>query len=122
MEKEQIMIKGSLTYKCDDCNKQWKMFLECGVGSCKSDKSWKQCEGCKLSNGVMPCPFIIGCLCGGTAKHIDWHKDTFLPHPMPVFDHMSYFKLDREGLKNKNLRAHGIPIVRKASMKDNTEG
>ena len=112
---EQVLSHGALTYECEKCGKQWRMYLECGVGSCSADHKGPVCSKCTMEKGLMPCPFMIGCTCGGLAKHIDWHKDSQFPHPMPVFDHMSYFKLDSEGLKNKNPRACGIPVVRKNS-------
>ena len=97
---EEVLIHGAMTYECEKCGKQWRMWLECGVGG---------------NDGLMTMPFMIGCSCGGIAKHIDWHKDISLPHPMPISDNMSYFKLDREGLKNKNPYACGIPVVRRNS-------
>ena len=119
MSEKNILVHGALTYECEKCGKKWRMFLECGVESCSTDKNGPVCSKCNYENGegIMPCPFIIGCACGGLAKHIDWHKDTRFPHPMPVFKHMSYFMLDREGLKNKNPRACGIPVVRGCRIK-----
>jgi len=112
--KDEVMIHGALTYECEKCGKQWRMWLECGVGGCTEENKGKMCSKCTVKNS-MPCPFMIGCACGELAKHIDWHKDIKLPHPVPIGDNMSYFQLDREGLKNKNPQACGIPIVRKKS-------
>lgn len=99
IEKEMkiTLVHGAMTYKCEECGKSWKMWLEVGV------------EG---RDKIMPCPFIIRCKCGGTAVHIDFQNDIWLPEPRPLADNMSYFKLDREGLKKKDSRACGIPILR----------
>jgi hypothetical protein len=113
--KKEIMSHGTMTYECAKCGKQWRMYLECGIGSCGCGKQCHLNLKCDLAKGAMTMPFMIQCACGGIAKHIDWHKDIEFPHPMPIFDHMSYFKLDREGLKSKNPQACGIPIVRKKS-------
>ena len=101
---DEIIVHSALIYECAKCGKQWHMWLECGVGG---------------SDGIMPCPFMIVCHCGGTAKHIDWHKDIHLPHPRLVSlneSNLSYFKLDREGLKNKVPQACGIPVVNPESF------
>ncbi len=92
------LVHGAMTYKCEECGKSWEMWLEIGV------------EG---REKIMPCPFIIRCRCGGTAVHIDWQNDIYLPEPRPLGENMSYFKLDREGLKKKDVNACGIPILRK---------
>lgn len=60
----------------------------------------------------MPCPFIIRCKCGGMAKHIDWQNDIYLPNPMPIGENMSYFKLDKKGLKRHKEDACGIPVLK----------
>lgn len=91
------LVHGSMTYECEKCGKAWRMWLEIGV------------EG---KDKVMPCPFIIRCKCGGMAKHIDWQNDIWLPEPRPLGENMSYFKLDREGLKKKDINACGIPVLR----------
>jgi len=112
-----ILVHGALTYECEKCGKQWRMYLECGVAKCKSTLREDQrsvCFKCEV-DGSMPCPFMIGCVCGGIAKHIDWHRDSRYPHPMPINNDISYFKIDQEGLEKKNPQACGIPIVRKRS-------
>lgn len=91
------LVHGAMTYECEECGKTWKMWLEVGV------------EG---KNKIMPCPFIIRCKCGGIAKHINWQNDIDLPEPRPLGENMSYFKLDRKGLKKKDNNACGIPILR----------
>jgi hypothetical protein len=114
--EEGIFTHGAMTYKCQKCGKEWRMFLECGVETCKSTVNSSRCIRCKnIHKMLMPSPFIIACLCGGTAEHVDWHKDTHFPLSMPVSDYMSYFRLDREGLEKKNPMACGIPVLRKDS-------
>ena len=113
---DKILVHSALTYECEKCGKRWRMYLECGVGTCGCSSTCRFKGKCDVAKGKMPCPFMIGCTCGGTAKHIDWHKDTKFPHPLPVFDHMSYFKFDREGLKNNDPRACGIPVVNPNSL------
>jgi hypothetical protein len=103
---EDVLVHGAMIYECEKCGKQWRMFLEVGVGG---------------KDSLMTMPFMIGCACGGIAKHIDWHRDTSYPHPMPVNNEMSYFKLDREGLKNNDPMACGIPVVNPKS-RDLREG
>ena len=91
------LVHGAMTYKCEECGKSWKMWLEVGV------------EG---REKIMPCPFMIRCKCGGTAVHIDWQNDIWLPEPRPLGENMNYFKLDKKGLKKKDSNACGIPILR----------
>ena len=92
----KTLVHGAMTYECEECGKTWRMWLEIGV------------EG---PNKVMPCPFVIRCKCGGIAKHIDWQNDIWLPQPMPLGENMSYFKLDKKGMKKKDTDACGIPIL-----------
>ena len=91
-------VHGAMTYKCDKCGREWRMWLETGVGG---------------NDGLMTMPFTIGCFCGDIAKHIDWHKDVHLPHSIPLGDKMNFFMLDRRGLKKKKLQIYGLPILRK---------
>jgi hypothetical protein len=117
MEKQvEIITHGSMRYECENCGKVFFMYLECGVEPCRCEKMCNKFlkeNKCEYSKGLMPSPFMITCACGGTAKHIDWHMD--VNRPLPVFDHMSYFKLDREGLKNNDEMACGISVVKKNS-------
>ncbi len=96
-EMGNTLVHGAMTYECEECGKTWKMWLEVGV------------EG---KDKIMPCPFIIRCKCGGMAKHINWQNDIWLPEPRPLGENMSYFKLDREGLKKKDINTCGIPVLR----------
>lgn len=96
-ELNMTLVHGAMTYECENCGKSWKMWLEIGV------------EG---KDKLMPCPFIIRCKCGGMAKHIDWQNDIWLPEPRPLGEDMSYFKLDKQGLKKKDANACGIPILK----------
>lgn len=96
-EMQITLVHGAMTYKCEECGKSWRMWLEVGV------------EG---KDKIMPCPFTIRCKCGGTAAHINWQNDIWLPQPMPLGENMSYFKLDKKGLKKKDSNACGIPILR----------
>lgn len=91
------LVHGAMTYECEECGKTWRMWLEIGV------------EG---KDKLMPCPFIIRCKCGGMAKHINWQDDINLPEPRPLGENMSYFKLDRRGLKKKDSNACGIPVLK----------
>lgn len=93
----EILVHGAMTYECEDCGKSWRMWLEIGV------------EG---PNKIMPCPFIIRCKCGGMAKHINWNEDIWLPQPMPLGENMSYFKLDKKGMKKKDENTCGIPVIK----------
>jgi hypothetical protein len=95
------MIHGGMKYKCNKCGKIIYMKLEVGV------------EGKSREVNLMPCPFMIKCPCGGDSEHTDWHEDFFLSSPLPLEKYMSFFMLDRIGLKKKNPRAHGIPIISK---------
>lgn len=99
IEKELgiTLVHGAMTYECESCGDKWRMWLEIGV------------EG---RDSIMPCPFMIRCKCGGMARHIDWNNDIWLPEPRPLGENMSYFKLDRKGLKKKDSNACGIPILR----------
>lgn len=91
------LVHGAMTYECEECGKSWRMWLEVGV------------EG---EDKLMPCPFIIKCKCGGMAKHINWQDDIWLPEPRPLGENMSYFKLDKKGLKKQDDNACGIPVLK----------
>lgn len=92
-----ILVHGAMTYECESCGNSWRMWLEVGV------------EG---RDKIMPCPFIIRCKCGGMARHVDWQNDIYLPNPMPIGDNMSYFKLDKKGLKRHKEDVCGIPVLK----------
>jgi hypothetical protein len=114
--KEIPLAHGAMTYECKECGRKWRMFLECGVGSCGCTDQCHLRHKCDFAKSAvksaMTMPFLIRCACGGLARHIDWRKDTKFLHPIPVFDHMRCFKLDTEGLKNMDPGACGIPILR----------
>ena len=104
---KQILVHGAMIYECEKCGKKWRMWLEVGVEGPGDYETGQK---------LMPCPFMITCACGGDAKHTDWHNDIRLPEPRPLMDNMSYFKLDRKGLKKKYNMACGIPVVKSDSL------
>lgn len=53
--KKPIMIHGFMGYRCKDCGKTWKMYLETGVE-----------DHGKNGRPHQPCPFGMVCIkCGG---------------------------------------------------------
>ena len=76
-EKEQLLTKIGMNYRCNRCNKKWIMWLQTGLE-----------EG---GENHKPVPFGIRCKCGGTAFHIDWHKDIKLATPSQIESYMNYF-------------------------------
>lgn len=91
------MVHGAMWYKCEQCGKKWRMWLERGL----EDRMQDSIEPDKHK----PVPFIIGCKCGGNASHFSWIDDIHLDKYMPLADHMSYFK-------NDPARDCGVPVVR----------
>lgn len=80
------MVHGGMHYRCEDCGKEWIMWLEIGVE-----------DHGRHGRPHQPCPFVIMCDCGGFAQHVDWHKDIQLPGPRPIGDGMRYFSYDHSG-------------------------
>lgn len=80
--KKEVLVHGSMVYKCENCGELETMYLEKGV------------EG---PNKVQPCPFIICCpKCESLSmNHVMWSLDTFFP-PRPIICNESYFALDLE--------------------------
>lgn len=85
------IIHGGFIYRCQDCNKEWIMWLE---------------EGVEGEDKIMPCPFTIGCECGGWAEHVDWHRYIKFSKDehRPIAPGAKYFALDHE-------LGHGQPCV-----------
>lgn len=55
--EEEILVHGSMVYKCERCGKTWRMFLEKGIE--------------EFGDNHKPSPFIIRCKeCGGVSKDI----------------------------------------------------
>ncbi len=92
-----IFVHGMMKYRCGECGRVFKMWLESGVEDKWQDKLHPELH--------KPAPFTIGCLCGGTASHIDWHEDTYLPGYRPLANNMNYFE-------NTIDCDHGVPHIR----------
>lgn len=84
MLTREVLVHGAMTYKCEDCGKTFRMWLEKGLED-------------KLQDAIhpekhKPVPFTIGCLCGGLAQHTAWNEDVELGTYRPLGDCMSYFE------------------------------
>jgi hypothetical protein len=86
---DMTLVHGGMHYQCEVCGAEWIMWLEIGVEDHGSHGRSHQ-----------PCPFIIGCDCGGHAKHVEWHRDIHLPGPRPIGNGMRYFAYDHSGKDN----------------------
>lgn len=71
------MTKHAMTYRCRECGKEWRMWLQTGLE--------------EHGENHKPVPFTIMCKCGGIAEHVRWNEDIRLPEPAPITDTMSYF-------------------------------
>jgi DNA-directed RNA polymerase subunit RPC12/RpoP len=93
------MVHGAMWYKCSECGKKWRMWLEKGL----EDKIQDKFEPDKHK----PVPFTIKCphCSNGLAQHVDWYDDVHMGCYRPIADHMSYFK-------NDSSSDCGIPIIR----------
>ena len=89
METKQIIVHGYMKYKCRNCGRQWKMYLEKGIE-----------EGGKNHK---PSPFVIGCRCGGLAEDVSGIVK--LSGYLPIPDHLSYFA-------NREDKNQGVPVLR----------
>ncbi len=78
-----ITFHGYFVYQCDDCHKEFKMWLQQGV------------EG---PGKKQPAPFFIRCpYCGGSSRHFDWTKAKFYqPFQVPLLPGTNYFALDEK--------------------------
>ncbi|MDD4608962.1 MAG: hypothetical protein PHY71_02260 [Bacteroidaceae bacterium] len=85
---------GIMKYRCEKCGKEWFMHLEVGV------EDWG-----KNGRPHQPCPFIIGCDCGGMAQDVSGLIPFGSIAPIDIGDR--YFKYDNSGRKD----AHGIPAT-----------
>lgn len=84
MLTREVLVHGAMNYKCEDCGKIFRMWLEKGL----EDKMQDAINPEKHK----PVPFTIGCLCGGLAQHTAWHEDIELGVYRPLGDGMSYFE------------------------------
>ena len=84
------MTQKAMWYQCQMCGKRWRMWLEKGLE--------------EHGENHKPVPFAIGCKCGGTAYHVDWHEDVELDAPVPIGGGMNYFA-------NKFDSDCGVPIL-----------
>lgn len=56
----KILVHGYMKYRCKDCKKEWKMWLEKGI---EDRREYKKTGKHKPSPFVIKCPY-----CGGMAK------------------------------------------------------
>ena len=80
----EVLVHGAMNYKCEDCGKIFRMWLEKGLEDKIQDAIYPDKH--------KPVPFTIGCLCGGLAQHTAWHEDIELGTYRPLGDGMSYFE------------------------------
>lgn len=88
---DEILVHGSMIYKCESCGRKWRMYLEKGIEEFGEDHK--------------PSPFVIRCECGGMARDISG-KIGFEGggyYPLPSSE--SYFA-------NKKDQDCGVPILR----------
>ena len=78
------LVHGGMKYKCEKCGAEWFMNLEIGVE-----------DNGKNGRPHQPCPFVIGCDCGGYARDISGYLP--LPTVRPLLSGMKYFAYDKSG-------------------------
>lgn len=91
---EPPLVHGGMKYQCKKCGKEWFMCLEIGVED----------QG-KNGREHQPCPFTIGCECGGYAMDISGVIP--LHEVRQLFPGMKYFAYDGSG----NEMACGIKSI-----------
>lgn len=94
----KIMVHGYMIYKCEKCNKTFRMWCEKGI-----------------EEGVKPSPFIIMCSCGGFAKDISGLFRINKPRKNPMIDYdAGYMELpeNESYFANEKDCEHGIPVLR----------
>jgi hypothetical protein len=111
MRAGKILVHGYFYYWCSQCHTKRKVFLECGVEQCRSNRSSPQCADCKRK--VIPSPFVALCSCGGLTQHYNSKFDGRYCKPISVnSDKVSYFKYDLAGVEAVNVYACGIPVIK----------
>lgn len=95
--EREILVHGAMHYKCKDCGRVFRMWLEKGL----EDKI----QDAEYPGKHKPVPFTIGCLCGGLMEHVAWHSDIHIPRYMSIRSRMNYFE-------NSEDCAHGVPHLR----------
>lgn len=90
-QTDEILVHGSMIYKCESCGKKWRMYLEKGIEEFGEDHK--------------PSPFIIRCKCGGMAKDISGIMGFAGGGYYPLPDGASYFA-------NRKDSDCGVPVVR----------
>lgn len=53
---ERVLVHGAMVYRCEQCGRSWRMFLEKGIE--------------EFGANHKPSPFMIKCSCGGFAQDI----------------------------------------------------
>ena len=91
-----IMVHGGMKYRCQNCGKEWYMFLEIGVE-----------DFGKNGRNQQPCPFFIMCDCGELACDISGIISFGEGQLRPLLPGMRYFAYDNSGREN----ACGKPMV-----------
>lgn len=82
--EREILVHGAMLYECECCGRMFQMWLEKGLEDRKRDAI--------NPSSHKPVPFCIGCLCGGSAKHIAWQNDICLDEYRPLKENENYFE------------------------------
>lgn len=82
--EREILVHGAMLYECECCGRVFQMWLEKGLEDRKQDAI--------NPSSHKPVSFCIGCLCGGTAKHIAWQNDICLDEYRPLKENENYFE------------------------------
>lgn len=79
-----ILVHMAMHYKCEECGRVFKFWLEKGLEDRKQDEINPESH--------KPVPFAIQCLCGGTAKHFAWNQDINLTDYRLLGENENYFE------------------------------
>jgi hypothetical protein len=66
----QKQTHGAMWFKCQECGKRWRMWLEKGV----EDRRFRRI----YPEQHKTVPESIICQCGGSAEHVDWENDFWI--------------------------------------------
>lgn len=101
--KRTVVVHGAMTYECDECKTKYLFWLEKGLEDRMQDEINPEKH--------KPVPYCITCSCGGTARHVDWHRDIRLDEYIRLEGQENYFE-------NVESESWGVPHIRNGGAMD----
>lgn len=80
----EVLVHTAMYYQCVCCGRIYRFWLEKGL----EDRMQDAID----PGGHKPVPYCVGCLCGGTARHVAWEKDVRLDKYELLGEDMNYFE------------------------------